>query len=140
MISGNASRADLARMRKEYPAMLALQERTQAALNNVAVATEVDSAECFLDQRATTHSESNSCECRLPEVPEAREKRRGMRNHLTNWRFISTRSLRLEADLKQMRVFRGKDNLKGSASIADGRSFGGNESMIKTLMALTGGS
>ncbi len=104
MISGNADRATLARMRKENPAMLALRERTQAALNNVAVAT-VDSAECCRDQRATTHSESNSCERRLPEVPDAREKGKGrlpesfdaLAAHL-NEGFV-----RLEADLKQMR-------------------------------------
>ena len=54
--------------------MLALREGTRAALNNVAVAKEVNSAEGYLDEQELSHSEGNSCECRLPAVPEAKQK------------------------------------------------------------------
>lgn len=56
--------------------MLALRVRTQAALDDVTVATEVNSVEWSLNQQESAHSENDSCECRLPAVPETREKQK----------------------------------------------------------------
>ena len=54
--------------------MLALREGTREVLNNVAVVTEVNHADGYLDEQERTHSEDNPCASRIPKVPEAREK------------------------------------------------------------------
>ena len=85
--------------------MLALREGTRAALNNVAVAKAVNSAEGYLDEQELAHSEDNPCACRIPKVPEAREKEK-------EWLpksfdelavHLEQKFARLEADVEQMR-------------------------------------
>ena len=100
--------------------MLALRERKRGALSTGSSEMEVESAD-GLRQQNPTHSDNKFCDCKLPGVSEASEKEKGhlpesFENHLTNWRFISTRSLegsRLTSNGWPRNCVKRKNNLIG---------------------------
>lgn len=57
--------------------MLAQRDGTRAALNNVAVTKDADSAVVFLEEQELSRCADDSCACILPAVPETKENEKG---------------------------------------------------------------
>lgn len=96
--------SELARTRKEIPAMLALRQRSRGALNGRRVSTEVNALEACLNEQEATCAANNSRECRLPAVPEAKvkEKKRLPESFDELAAALHQKFGRLAADVEQM--------------------------------------